>query len=58
MWFVFIVSCIVIALAALLIIWIGSKIFHSIEKQDKKAEIDNEINEQIKKEIRKQMEDK
>lgn len=57
MWLIFIGASIVVALAALIVIWIGSLIFHSIEKRDRQSEIDEELNKQIKNEIRKQMED-
>lgn len=57
MWLIFIGASIVVALAALIVIWIGSLIFHSIEKHDRQSEIDEELNKQIKNEIRKQMED-
>lgn len=57
MWLIFIGASIVVALAALIVIWIGSLIFHSIEKRDRQSEIDEELNKQIKNELRKQMED-
>ena len=43
---------------ALLVIWIGSKIFRSIEKQNRKSELEEEVNRQIKEKLRKRMEDK
>lgn len=52
MWFIFLVSCIVVALAALIVIWIGSKIFHSIDKQERKNELEQEINEKVKKDLK------
>lgn len=58
MWLIFLGACIVVALAALLVIWIGSKIFRSIEKQDRKSELEEEVNRQIKEKLRKRMEDK
>lgn len=55
MWFIFLVSCIVVALAALVVIWIGSKVLRSIEKQDKKAEIEKEFYEQSKNKLKEEM---
>ena len=52
MWFVFICACIVIALAALIVIWIGSKIIRSIEKHDRQDEIEQEITDKVKRNIR------
>ena len=58
MWLIFLGACIVVALAALLVIWIGSKIFRSIEKQNRKSELEEEVNRQIKEKLSKRMEDK
>lgn len=55
MWFIFLVSCIVVALAALLVIWIGSKIFQSIERKDKMLEIETETYEEVKKRLKKEI---
>lgn len=55
MWFIFLVSCIVVALAALLVIWIGSKIFQSIERKDKMLEIETEMYEEVKKRLKKEI---
>ena len=38
MWLIFIAACIVVALAALIVIWIGSKIIRSIQRADLKLE--------------------
>lgn len=38
MWLIFIAACIVVALAALIVIWIGSKIIRSIQRADRKFE--------------------
>lgn len=51
MWFIFICACIVIALAALIVAWIGSKILRSIEKQDRQDEIEQEITNKVKRDI-------
>ena len=55
MWFIFLVSCIVVALVALLVIWIGSKIFQSIERKDKMLEIETETYEEVKKRLKKEI---
>lgn len=54
MWMIFIISCIVVALAALLVIYIGHKIIKKIERDDKVSEVEDEAYEQAKKMIRKQ----
>lgn len=54
MWLIFIISCIVVALAALLVIYIGHKIIKKIERDDKVSEVEDEAYEQAKKMIRKQ----
>lgn len=56
MWFIFLVSCIVVALATLLVIWIGSKVLRSIEKQDKTSDVEDVVYDQVKKKIKKEME--
>lgn len=48
MWLIFLVSCIVVALAALVVIWIGSFILRSIKRQDRKFDIEMEDLEQNK----------
>ncbi len=55
MWFIFLVSCIVVALAALLVIWIGSKIFQSIERKDKLLEIETETYKEVKNRLKKEI---
>lgn len=52
MWFIFICACIVVALAALIVMWIGSKILRSIEKHDRQDEIEQEITDKVKRNIR------
>lgn len=54
MWLIFIVACIVVALATLLVIYIGHKIIKKIERDDKVSEVEDEAYEQAKKMIRKQ----
>ena len=54
MWLIFIMTCIVVALAALLVIYIGHKIIKKIERDDKVSEVEDEAYEQAKKMIRKQ----
>lgn len=53
MWLIFIMACIVVALAALLVIYIGHKIIKKIERDDKVSEVEDEAYEQAKKMIRK-----
>ena len=57
MWIIYIISFIAIALAGLLVVWIGSKILRSIEKEDKIFDVESETYEQVKKNIKKKMED-
>lgn len=54
MWLIFIIACIVVALAALLVIYIGHKIIKKIERDDKVSEVEDEAYEQAKKMIIKQ----
>lgn len=56
MWFIFLVSCIVVALAALVVIWIGSKIFRSIERQDRESKMEETAYERARRKIREEME--
>lgn len=58
MWLIFIIACIVVALAALLVIYIGHKIIKKIERDDKVSEVEDEAYEQAKKMIRKQFREK
>lgn len=52
MWLIFIMTCLVVALVALLIIYIGHKIIRKIERDDKVSEVEDEAYEQAKKMIR------
>lgn len=54
MWLIFIISCIVVALAALLVIYIGHKIFQKMDRDEKRFDVENEAYEQAKKMIREQ----
>ena len=54
MWLIFIVTCIVVALAALLVIYIGHKIFQKMDRDEKRFNVENEAYEQAKKMIREQ----
>ena len=58
MWFIFILACLAVALLALFVIWVGSKVIQSIERKEKMKEIELEAHEQAGKQIRKQMEGK
>ena len=57
MWLIFIMSCIAVALAALLVIYIGHKVFQRIEKDEKVSDVEDEAYEQAKKMIRKQFQE-
>ena len=52
MWLIFIIACIVVALAALMVIYIGHKIIQKIERDDKVSEVEDELYEQARKKIR------
>lgn len=54
MWLIFIMSCIVVALVALCVIYIGHKIFQKMDRDDKLSDVENEAYEQAKKIIREQ----
>lgn len=56
MWLIFIATFIAIALAGLVVVWIGSKIFRSIERDDRISDVESEAYDQIKKKIKKTME--
>lgn len=49
MWLIFIIACIVVALAALIVIYIGHKIIQKIERDDRVSEVEDEAYEQAKK---------
>ena len=57
MWLIFIMSCIAVALAALLVIYIGHKVFQRIEKKKKISGVEDEVYKQAKKMIRKQFQE-
>lgn len=54
MWLIFIIACIVVALVALLVIYIGHKIFQKMDRDEKLSDVENEAYEQAKKIIREQ----
>lgn len=54
MWLIFIMTCIVVALVALLVIYIGHKIFQKMDRDEKMSDVENEAYEQAKKMIREQ----
>lgn len=56
MWFIFIASCVVIAMAALFVIWVGNKVILSIRKQNKAAEMNEAAYESAKKVIKESIE--
>ena len=41
MWLIFIIACIVVALAALIVIYIGHKIIQKIERDDRVSEVED-----------------
>ena len=45
MWAIFIVSALVVALAAMIIVWIGNKIYLSMKNDNRKFECKNSDNE-------------
>lgn len=57
MWLIFIISCIVVALAALFVIYIGHKIIKKIERDERMSEVEEEAYEQAKNMIRKQFQE-
>lgn len=57
MWLIFIMSCIAVALAALLVIYIGHKVFQRIEKDEKISDVEDVVYKQAKKMIRKQFQE-
>lgn len=54
----FLLICLAVALLALFVIWVGSKVIQSIERKEKMKEIELEAYEQAGKRIKKQMEEK
>lgn len=54
MWLIFIISCIVVALAALFVIYIGHKIFLIMEKEDDIHDVQKEVCKQAKFKIQKE----
>lgn len=56
MWFIFIASCVFISMVALLVIWIANKVFLSIRKQNKIAEMEESAYESTKKIIKESIE--
>lgn len=57
MWLIFISACIVVALATLMVIYIGHKVFQKIERDEKVSDVEDEAYEQAKKMIRKQFQE-
>lgn len=48
MWLIFILSSIVVALAALFVVYIGYKVFKKIDKEEKISDVEKEIYNQAK----------
>lgn len=57
MWLIFIMACIVVALAALWVIYIGHKIFQKMDRDEKLSDVENEAYKQAKNMIRKQFQE-
>ena len=57
MWLIFIMACIVVALVALLVIYIGHKIFQKMDRDEKLSDVENEAYKQAKNMIRKQFQE-
>lgn len=51
---IFLLSALGISLASLLVIWIGSKVYISIKRQNKKFDIEEDVYKLTRKEIKKQ----
>ena len=43
MWFLFLIFFLILVLAGLFIVWIGSKVFHSIDKKEKENKDSNKV---------------
>lgn len=56
MWLIFIISCVVIALAALFVVWVGNKVILSIRKQNRASEMKEAAYESAKKVIKESIE--
>ena len=57
MWFIFLVSALVIAVAALPVIWIAGKVILSIKRQYKRFEVEEEAYKKKKKKINRAFEE-
>lgn len=43
MWFLFLMFFLILVLAGLFIVWVGSKVFHSIDKEEKENKDSNKV---------------
>ena len=43
MWFLFLIFFLILVLAGLFIVWVGSKVFHSIDKKEKENKDSNKV---------------
>ena len=55
MWFIFLVACIVIALVALAVFYIGHKLFLTMDRQDRKADMEDAVYEEAQKIVKEKM---
>lgn len=55
MWFVFLVACIVIAFVALAIFYVGHKLFLIMERENRKADMEDVVYEEAQKIIKEKM---
>ena len=56
MWFIFLISCIAIALAALVVVWVGNAVYLSIRKHNRQADIEDAACDSAAKVIKKSVE--
>ena len=43
MWFLFLIFFLILVLAGLFIVWVGSKVFHTIDKKEKENKDSNKV---------------
>lgn len=55
MWFIFLVACIVIALVTLVVFYVGHKLFLIMEREDRKADMEDVVYEEAQKIVKEKM---
>lgn len=55
MWFIFLVACIVIALVALSVLYIAHKLLLQMERENRKADMEDAVYEEAQKIIKEKM---